>query len=400
VGSGPVGSGATRAATWQPVALRGPERAGRASFLEFFFDLTFILAFTQLSTYFVHNLSVAGALRMFVLLLPIWWIWTSVSWTADTFDPDVWSIQLPVIVVMAGTLLMAAVVPDAYTFGGPLFALVYIVTQLSASAYFAIVMRGHHHLQRANLHVLFWFGLTATPWVVGGFLHGLMSEILWFVAAAGDYTAALLRWPAPGLGRVQDPQATRGGEHVSERYRQLFIIALGEALLTSGLALSQTDFDTFKIVAFVVGFLTVALFARIYVFRAGKLLAGVVRPGTLNSLLVAHIHLVFITGLVLTAAADELVIMDPLGRRRMAVLVALLAGPALFLIGRMLLSYLVFGRTVLSRPIAIALWAALFPVLRMAPLVVAEVVVTITLIGVAIADARKFPTELPTRELG
>ncbi|MGC5017145.1 low temperature requirement protein A [Micromonospora sp. DT47] len=41
----------------------------------------------------------------------------------------------------------------------------------------------------------------------------------------------------PGLGRTPKSKLPNVAEHLSERYRQFFIIALGELILVTGLAL-------------------------------------------------------------------------------------------------------------------------------------------------------------------
>ena len=62
-------------------------------------------------------------------------------------------------------------------------------------------------------------------------------------------------------------------EHTAERYQQFFIIALGEPILVTGLALADAGFGAASSAATVVAFATTALLWRIYIHRAGALLA-------------------------------------------------------------------------------------------------------------------------------
>jgi low temperature requirement protein LtrA len=58
--------------------------------------------------------------------------------------------------------------------------------------------------------------------------------------------------------------------HLAERYRQVFIIALGELILISGPALSGGGFALGRTTAFVVSMATTVLLWRIYIYRAGE----------------------------------------------------------------------------------------------------------------------------------
>jgi len=49
------------------------------------------------------------------------------------------------------------------------------------------------------------------------------------------------------------------GEHLSERYRQFFIIALGELILVTGLALSSSGFALDGVAAFAASIATTVL---------------------------------------------------------------------------------------------------------------------------------------------
>jgi low temperature requirement protein LtrA len=83
---------------------------------------------------------------------------------------------------------------------------------------------------------LFWGGVSAVPWIAGALAHGAARGALWGIAVAMDYTGFALGFPAPKVGRTPPSEAPIGPEHLAERYRQFFIIALGELILVTGFA--------------------------------------------------------------------------------------------------------------------------------------------------------------------
>jgi len=54
-------------------ARRTHDEEARASFIELFFDLVFVLVVTQLSALLLDDVSLDGAARMMFLLLVAWW---------------------------------------------------------------------------------------------------------------------------------------------------------------------------------------------------------------------------------------------------------------------------------------------------------------------------------------
>ena len=125
--------------------------------------------------------------------------------------------------------------------------------------------------------------------------------VLWALAVAVDYTAIGLGFPTPGLGRARASEFAIAAEHLAERYRQFFIIALGELILVTGLAFSSSGFAADRSAAVVVAFATTALLWRIYIYRAGELLArghrSGPRPGP-RCRLGVYAHLVMVAGIV------------------------------------------------------------------------------------------------------
>ncbi|MBM0230246.1 hypothetical protein DKT69_34540 [Micromonospora sicca] len=84
-----------------------PRKAGdpqRATFLELFFDLVFVLALAQLSRGLAEDLGWSGALRTLVLLGALWWVWSSTAWLTDRTDPQRPVIQALVIATMTGAV--------------------------------------------------------------------------------------------------------------------------------------------------------------------------------------------------------------------------------------------------------------------------------------------------------
>ena len=76
----------------------------RASFVELFFDLVFVLAVTQLSSVLIEDLTVAGAAKTLFLLLAAWWAWIYTTWMTNWFDPETRPVRAILLVGMLASL--------------------------------------------------------------------------------------------------------------------------------------------------------------------------------------------------------------------------------------------------------------------------------------------------------
>ncbi|MEV0725642.1 low temperature requirement protein A [Micromonospora purpureochromogenes] len=373
----------------------------RATFLELFFDLVFVLALAQLSRGLAEDLGWSGAFRTLVLLGAMWWVWSSTAWLTDRTDPHRPVIQALVIATMVGSLVMAAAVPEAFGDTGLIFAGAYVAVQLGRGLVLVALLRGHQ-LQRHAMRGLFWYGLSALPWIAGALVHGTARGALWALAVLLDHTAGRIGFPTPGAGRSPNQDLVISGEHLSERYRQFFIIALGELILVTGLALSSSGFAPDRAAAFAVSIAAAVLLWRIYIYRAGQVLAEAIAVSADPVRLArsaSYAHLVMVAGVVVAAVGDELVIAHPLGHTPPAWIAVILGGPALYLAGRARFEHAVFGRVSWSRPIGVLALAALAPAMLPLPPLVVAAAAAFVLTGIAISDAaraRRRPPEPPS----
>ncbi|SCG66119.1 Low temperature requirement protein LtrA [Micromonospora inositola] len=382
--------------------LRRPGQ-GRAGFLELFLDLVFVLAFSRLSQELLKHPSWTGAFQTLVLLFAVLFVWIAATRFTDTFDPRRPLIQLVVMSIMFGTLVMAAAAPEAFGRRGLVFAGVYVFVRLGIFAVAILLLRGHEG-QRNALRLLFWVGVSAVLWIAGAFLPGWVRGALWMTAAAVEFVGIALGFPTPRLGRSGERrlEVVVSEEHVAERFRQFFIIALGEPILVTGLAFANGPFGADRSAAALVAFATTALLWRIYIHRAGALIAGAITaaPNRLRvAVLAVYAHVIMIAGIVTIAVGDELLITHPLGHPNPAWTAVILAGPALFLAGRAIFEYAVFGRVSAPRVIGALALVALTPAMRPLPPLAVATTAALILAGVAVADAaraRRFPSEQPS----
>jgi low temperature requirement protein LtrA len=385
--------------------LRKPEVPERATFLELFFDLAFVVALIQLSQGLVGDLSWTGVFHTLVLLLAVWWVWSITAALTDRYDPQRPEIQLLVIVTMVGTLVMAAAAPDAFGHRGLIFAGAYVAIQIGRGLFLVLVLHGHETKRRAG-RALFWFCVSAVPWIAGALAPSMARGALWTLAVAVDYVAFALGWPTPGVARPRGSEWSVVAEHLAERYRQFFIIALGELILVTALTLGRNGFHPDRSAAFLVSITTTVLLWRIYIYRAGEVLAAAIdaSPNPLRLALSAtYTHLVMVAGIVATAVGAELVITHPLGHPQPAWIAVILGGPALFLAGRAGFEHAVFARVPWDLPIGLLLLAALTPAMLFVPPLLVSLAAATVLAGIAIAyaaGAQRHPLEPPSSQSG
>jgi low temperature requirement protein LtrA len=369
--------------------VRDPRQASGATFLELFFDLAFVFAFTRLSQELHKEVSWYGVWDTLVSLLALWWVWSTTVWLTERLDPERLLTQLVVIVIMFWALVIAAAVPDAFEGHGTVFAIGYVTVQLVRGLFMLVALRGHP-LYRSTLRSLAWTAASGVLWVIGGPVDRHIQEPLWTVAVIVDYVAAGLGWPLPGKGRATHFNLPVGSEHLAERYRQFLIIALGDMVLVTASTFSVGGLTADRWAAFISAFITTVLFWRIYIYRAGELLGHAIAAAdqpTRSSQATSYAHLVMVIGIVLTTVANELTIDHPFGGGHVASTVVVVAGPAVFLLGRALFELTVFGRMSRARLTGIALILALFPLAQLVPLVATTTLVDLVLLAVAVTNA-------------
>ncbi|WP_245718773.1 low temperature requirement protein A [Micromonospora rhizosphaerae] len=373
----------------------GPERA---TFLELFFDLVFVFALTRVSQQAVEHLTGDKRIALLesgqplLLLLALLMVWYATTAVTDIYDPQRPEIQLLVVATMLGALLMAVAVPQAFGERGLVFAGAYVAIQIGRGLYFVPALRGHPAQRRAE-RVLFWYGMSAVPWIAGALAPGAVPRAaLWTLALAIDYGGIALGQPTPRLGRQPAAELPVVVEHLSERYRQFFIVALGEPILITGITYSGSNFEADRTTALLVSFATIVLIWRIYIYRAGELLPAAMRasrhPARLAGL-TAFAHLLMVIGIVAIATGNDLVIAHPATRTDPTWVAVILGGPALYLAGRAVFEYVVSARVSRSRAIGTLGLAAMAPAMTPAPPHIAAIAPVVVLAGVAVADAAR-----------
>jgi low temperature requirement protein LtrA len=368
---------------------RRPEQP-KATFLELLFDVVFVLALTQLSALLEENTSWTGAVQALILLLPLSAVWAVTAEVCDKFDPQQPPIQLLVLGALLGTLVMAAAAPEAFGERGLYFAGAYLAIQLGASGILVLLLRGSE-MQRPEAREAVWFGASAVPWIAGALMHGWARGVLWALAVAVEFVAAGLRLPIPRLGRAHATEYEYSGEHLIDRCRQFFTIALGELILVSGLTLHQSGFQVANFAAVLAAFATTVLLWRIYFYSGGDLQSKASKVlaeafGPVHGRPVVFAHPVLVAAVIAISVSYKFVISDPLGRIPLAWIVLIVGGPALFLTGRAFLEYAVFSRLSWDRPIGILGLAFISPAMILVPPLGAAISAALVLAGVALLD--------------
>jgi low temperature requirement protein LtrA len=375
------------AASVEPPILRTRGDPEPPTFLELFYDLVYILTFTRLSQGLADDLTWRGAIQTTILLCVVIWVWVLTAWLTDLFDPRLSRIQLLVILIMFGSLLMAVAVPTAFAGHGLLFAGAYLSIILVRGTFLILGTRGST-VQARSVRILFWYAVSAGPWIWGAFTHGTARLAIWGVAVSIDFVSARFGWPTPRLGRTELSGRIFTAEHLYERHRQIFIISLGELILSVGLGFASGGYGAGRVAGFAVGFANAVLLFQIYFLRARELLFSPslspleeVRPGISTSIA----HLVMVSGVVVTATSTDLVTTEPLAEGRPAWTVVIVGGPALFLLGSSLFD-VVLRRLFRPRLIALGVLVVAGPALNFLPALVIAIVTTLVLLAAFVGE--------------
>jgi low temperature requirement protein LtrA len=376
--------------------LRGTSTEARVTNIELFFDLVYVFAVTQLSHQVVAHPDATGLGQSAVLLGMVWLAWVYTSWVTNWLDPQRIEVRGLLVGLMLASLVLSAVIPQAYGHRGLALGVAYAVMQIGRTLFTVWATRGNP-LQRNFERVLVWCLFSGGCAVVGGLVHELRArELLWLAAIAIDLVGGAVGFWTPRLGRSATSEWTIQGSHFAERCQAFLLIALGESVVVIGERL--TDFPTVTaadVAAFATAFVGCVGLWWIYFDRSAEEAAGIIAastdPGRLARSAYHFIHPVMVAGVIITAAADEEVLSHPLRPAGTTTSWLVLGGTALFLVGHALFKRLVWRHWPWSRLAAIVALGIIGLAAHGAAAWVLSALSAAVIIAVAVADRVLYP---------
>ena len=302
--------------------------------------------------------------------------------------------------LMVASLLMAVAIDDAFDERAWLFVTGYLLLQLGRSIFLIMALRGRA-LGEHFVNDLVWELVTGALWVAGAIAGGDARLVLWGLAVVGTQAGvSALHW-LPGRGRAIDLAHTEiAFEHLGERFRLFFLIALGETVLTTGTAFTDEPFELERLLALAVSFAgTVALW-WCYFQRAEE--AGVEAAETADDAgaigwVGTWTLTLMVLALIAIAVGDELAIAHPGDEPTLGFTLLTFGGPALFLLAQVFFFHEALGRTPHSRLLGLAALGALAVATAPLTLFAGIAASSAVLVAVAVADTVAVPAS-PARQ--
>jgi low temperature requirement protein LtrA len=227
---------------------RDPHEPHRASTpLELLFDLVTVIAIASAAAGLHHAVAAdhttEGIIKFVGAFFAIWWAWMNYTWMASAYDNDDAMFRLLTMVVMAGSLTVAAGIDTFFATNSLVMVTIgYVVMRLAMVLLWLRVAQGDPTRRKTALAYAVGIALVQVYWV--GLIPFQPLPLGWLIAAL------LLGW---GLELAVPALAERNGmtpwhrHHIMERYGLLTIIVLGETLLAASAALTHAAGDHFDI---------------------------------------------------------------------------------------------------------------------------------------------------------
>jgi low temperature requirement protein LtrA len=361
--------------------------------LELFFDLVYVFTVSQLTHNLLEHLDARGMVETLVLTLAVMYAWFMTVWTSNWLDGDRQPVRLLLLGLMFASLLMSTSVSEAFGDRAGLFVIGYLTIQIGRTA-FAVASFGGHRLHMHFVNALVWEVGTAPLWIAGIFLDGDARLVVWAAATLIAYGGVIAGHPLPGRKSPFSSDSQIYAEHLLERFRLFFLIALGETVLTLGNAFAGQPVQADRLLVLAVAFAgTVALW-WCYFHRAEEIGMNAVEGAADASRIVGlgnYTLIAMVIGIIAIAVGDELAIAGPHDPSTLTTAVLIFGGPAIFLLAQLGFMRRVAGHVPRARVLACIALVVLALATLPFGLLAAVIASSAVLIAVAIDDTRGQP---------
>ena len=327
------------------------EEERKTSYLELFFDLVFVFAFTQVTSLVLEDTSFEGFLRGVLVLALVWWAWSAYAWMTNAIDIENTVTRLILFAAMGAGFFMALAVPDAFQDEAAWFAVAYFVVRILNTTLYSWGVRHDPGNLRATFRLAPWFVGAALVALAGGFVDSEYRAWIWLASliidVVGTLTVARAEW------RVS-------ASHFAERYALIVIIALGESIVAIGIGTSGLERDATYALSVTVAFAGVAAlwwayfdFTAVAAARALRRASGHAR-GRLARDVFTYFHYPVVLGIIFYAVAAKKTLEHPRDPLSEPGRWALGLGITVFLMGFALMRFRVIRRIAWERVVAAA----------------------------------------------
>jgi len=270
--------------------------------LELFFDLVFVLGFTQCTALMASQPTWEGIGDGVLVLGTLWSAWVGYSWLTSVIDPEEGGVRLAIFAAMAGLLVAALCVPEAFEERAVPFVVAYGVVRGSHIALYLLVSRDDVALRRSVSGYAISSAVAVGLLLCASLTEGVGQEGLWAGAVLVDFVEPALFGVA---GWTLMPA------HFAERHNLVIILALGESIVALGAA-TEVDLTAGVITAAVLGIGLASALWWIYfdvvALVTGRRLTSAAEGRPRNTLArdsYSFLHLPMVAGIVLGAFGLE-----------------------------------------------------------------------------------------------
>ena len=379
----------TAAPSSRPRRLRATLReSASVTPLELFFDLVFVLALTQCTALMAEEPTWEGLAKGLLVLGVLWWAWVGYAWLTSVVDPEEGVVRLAMFAAMAGLLVVALCVPEAFDRSALLFAVAYGVVRYAQVVLLAMAGRDDPALRRSVLTGL--VGSTTLGvglLVAAAFTDGALQGVLWGAALALDMAGPFL-FGSEGWRLMPS--------HFAERHGLIVIIGLGESIVAIGVG-SQIGVDAGVVAAAVLGIAVAAaqwwLYFDVVALVAERRLAEA-PPGREQNEMArdsySYLHLPMVAGIVLVALGMKKTLGDVEKPLELVPAVAMLGGTAVYLLAHVAFRWRNVHSLNRQRLACAVVLAALVPAAVRLPALAAVAILAALLIVLIVYESLRF----------
>lgn len=210
------------------------QTARRATWLELFSDLVFVVAVAELAHLLADQVSGARMLAYAGLFVPVWWAWVGGTFYNNRFDSDDTLHRILTLAQVLAVAVLAAAIHNAVGSGSATFALAYSVVRLVLVLEY---LRAGIHVEAARPLIRRYttgFTVALAIWVASTLVGEPARYVLWAAAMVIDLGTAL---SARRYQSLLPPQP----QHLPERFGLFVVIVLGESIASIVRGLSDAD---------------------------------------------------------------------------------------------------------------------------------------------------------------